>query len=110
MTPWLLDPLKCCASRQLTFKAPISAKFGPKSAKMQSTHRCRFKTSDCLIFEAQSISKGIPYGDSFTTVNKMQVTRDPTKETGCILQITTQCKFWRNLWGMKGKVILCFGL
>ena len=50
-------------------------------------------------FDHLSVSKDVPYGDTFYIVTRYEVTK---KGNGCMLQVATAVKFTKTVWGMKG--------
>eukprot|EP01119_Soliformovum_irregulare_P012493 TRINITY_DN3248_c0_g1_i9.p1 TRINITY_DN3248_c0_g1~~TRINITY_DN3248_c0_g1_i9.p1 ORF type:complete len:654 (-),score=229.40 TRINITY_DN3248_c0_g1_i9:38-1999(-) len=101
---WALTDTNCCIKREFDFVSPIVAKIGPKSTRVISTQVCRYKNRDTLAFEAKSDSKNVPYGDSFSLINRFIVKKDPAKKKGCIVYMLATTKWWKNIWGPKGMI------
>jgi len=101
ITPWLLS--ECCSYRQLTFISPIVAVIGPKQTKVQQLQRCRLLDPNHLIVEARSLSKDVPYGDSFVIINRMHIINGPSQQTST-LQIAVNVKFSKFIWGPKALI------
>eukprot|EP01114_Cavostelium_apophysatum_P019738 TRINITY_DN6441_c0_g2_i1.p1 TRINITY_DN6441_c0_g2~~TRINITY_DN6441_c0_g2_i1.p1 ORF type:complete len:737 (-),score=162.18 TRINITY_DN6441_c0_g2_i1:85-2295(-) len=103
MTPWLVEPTKCCIYRQVNFVSPVTAKIGPRQTKIQQTQRCRFigDSMDHLVFESFSLSRDVPYGDNFAVVNRFDIVSDPKNPNACIATAVTFVKFFKSVWGMQ---------
>jgi len=106
ISPWIPSPSGCCSIRQLNFVSPVSVKIGPRKTRVVSTHRALYKNKEHLIFEAVSISKDVPYGDTFALVNRFNIIKNyDVQQQGhesCTLQVSSAVKFSKSVWGMKG--------
>jgi len=54
-----------------------------------------------MVFEAASVSKAVPYGDSFAVVNRFELLKD-SKKAGYMFKVITQIQFSKSIWGLKG--------
>eukprot|EP00027_Filamoeba_sp_ATCC50430_P019077 CAMPEP_0168569654 /NCGR_PEP_ID=MMETSP0413-20121227/16289_1 /TAXON_ID=136452 /ORGANISM="Filamoeba nolandi, Strain NC-AS-23-1" /LENGTH=760 /DNA_ID=CAMNT_0008602197 /DNA_START=65 /DNA_END=2347 /DNA_ORIENTATION=- len=100
-SPWALDEAKCCYVRNISFVSPVNAVIGPKQTRVQATQRIRFDSPDHLVLDHSSVSKDVPYGDTFYIVTRYEVTK---KGNGCLFQVATAVKFTKTVWGMKGMI------
>ncbi|GAM21889.1 hypothetical protein SAMD00019534_050640 [Acytostelium subglobosum LB1] len=91
----------CCTSRVVDFRTAMSFKIGPKSTRVVQTQRCRFRAKDEILVGCSSVSREVPYGDSFSVENLLLLTPDPDNNGGCILKLSSKIKFTKTLWGIQ---------
>eukprot|EP01133_Synstelium_polycarpum_P003904 gene3904-4518_t len=91
----------CCLTRQMDFRTAISFKIGPKSTRVSQIQRCRLKSKREMLISASSVSKDVPYGDSFSIENLLAVTAE---DTGCVVKLSSKVKFTKTLWGIASMI------
>eukprot|EP01132_Coremiostelium_polycephalum_P003062 gene3062-3830_t len=93
----------CCVQRTMDFRTAIAFKIGPKSTRVAQIQRCRMKSKDELAVECSSVSKDVPYGDSFSVENLIVVSPNPA-EDGCIVRLSSKIKFMKTIWGITSMI------
>jgi hypothetical protein len=99
---WQLSEENCCISRKVGYRAPVKAPIGPKSTRVEQQQRARFKTPSLLLIETSSISKDVPFGDSFLVEERWTLTEGPNKKTKCAIDVYLRWK--KNAWGFKSQI------
>lgn len=62
VTPWMQESQgKCCCFRNLTFIAPVTQRFGPKSTKVMQTQRARVNANKFILLFLFSFIKAIGF-------------------------------------------------
>eukprot|EP00029_Vermamoeba_vermiformis_P006969 TRINITY_DN287_c0_g1_i1.p1 TRINITY_DN287_c0_g1~~TRINITY_DN287_c0_g1_i1.p1 ORF type:complete len:837 (+),score=183.56 TRINITY_DN287_c0_g1_i1:76-2586(+) len=99
---WQLTEEGCCISRKVGYRAPVKAPIGPKSTRVEQQQRARFKTPTLLLIETSSVSKDVPFGDSFLVEERWTLTEGPNKKTKCAIDVYLRWK--KNAWGFKSQI------
>ncbi|EFA83596.1 hypothetical protein PPL_02662 [Heterostelium album PN500] len=93
----------CCTTRTMDFRTAISFKIGPKSTRVYQTQRCRLRNKDELLLQCSSVSKDVPYGDSFSVENLFSIASDDGGN-GCTVKLSSKIKFTKTLWGIASMI------
>ncbi|KAK5574931.1 hypothetical protein RB653_010185 [Dictyostelium firmibasis] len=102
---WITSETCCHQERTLNFKTPISFKIGPKVASVQQSQKIRRTPTNGYVMETSSISKDVPYGDSFSVENYLTLEPCPqSPQDFCILKVSTAVKFIKSIWGLGGLI------
>ncbi|EGG18212.1 hypothetical protein DFA_03699 [Cavenderia fasciculata] len=94
----------CCIERNMDFRTAIAFKIGPKSTRVSQVQRCRLRNKDELVFQSSSCSKDVPYGDSFSVENLMQVHTAHDDASACVIKLSGKIKFTKTLWGINSMI------
>ncbi|EGC28687.1 hypothetical protein DICPUDRAFT_100061 [Dictyostelium purpureum] len=92
----------CCIHRNIDFRTAISFKIGPKSTRVAQTQRCKLKNKSELILQSSSVSKDVPYGDSFSVENLLVV--QAIDNTSCLAKLSSKIKFTKSVWGLSSMI------
>ncbi|GAM28632.1 hypothetical protein SAMD00019534_118080 [Acytostelium subglobosum LB1] len=98
---WTTSPTGCHQERELNFKTPISFKIGPKVASVCQKQRIRRTPNGGYFMETSSVSRDVPYGESFSVENYISL--EPSGDS-CLLKVSTAVKFTKSIWGVRGLI------
>ncbi|XP_048589080.1 protein Aster-B isoform X2 [Nematostella vectensis] len=91
--------------RVINYTIALNYSIGPKSSPTTELQHC-FKGSipgKLYVVEAEVTNEGIPYGESFSVLNRYCITKNTDKS--CRLRVTSEIRYKKSVWGFVKNMI-----